>query len=220
LKRIVIFGMGDIAQVVYWYLTKDSPYKIVAFTVHKQFMKNKRLFGLPVVPFEEIEMLYPPDNFGMFVAVGYKKVNRLRKEIYRQAKKKGYKLISYINSKVIQWGEIEIGENCFIFENNVIQPFVKIGNNVIIWSGNHIGHHSSIGDHCFITSHVVISGNVKIEPLCFIGVNATIRDGIKIARESVIGAGAVILHSTKEKGVYKGTPAKLLEINSSQLTNL
>lgn len=69
-----------------------------------------------------------------------------------------------------------MGDNCFVFENQTIQPFVKIGNDVIIWSGNHIGHHSMIGDHCFISSHVVISGNVKIEPYCFLGVNSSIRD--------------------------------------------
>jgi sugar O-acyltransferase (sialic acid O-acetyltransferase NeuD family) len=148
----------------------------------------------------------------MFVAIGFTRRNRARSEIYYECKNKGYELISYVNSKAVLWDEVPMGDNCFIFENNVIQPFVRIGSNVIIWSGNHIGHHSVIGNHCFIASHAVISGNCTIEDGCFIGVNATLMDGIRVARNSLIGAGALILHDTVEGAVYKGSetlPCKL-----------
>lgn len=217
MKKVVIFGTGDIAQVVHYYLTHDSNYEIVAFTVDEDYLKEKQLFNLPVVPFEEVERYYPPEEFAMFIAIGYKQVNKLRAQKYYSAKKSGYRLISYVSPKSIVWGNVEVGDNCFVFENQTIQPFVKIGDNVIIWSGNHIGHHSVIGDHCFITSHVVISGNVKIEPYCFLGVNATIRDGITIARECVIGAGAIILKNTTEKGVYRGKAAELYSGDSSKV---
>jgi len=220
LKKVIIFGTGDFAQLVHYYLTHDSQYEIIAFTANKQFINNEKLFGLPVVPFEEIESKYPPTDFDMFIAIAYSKINKTRASIFQEAKNKGYDLISYINSKTTTWDDLTIGENCFIFENVVIQPFVKIGNDVIIWSGNHIGHHSIINDHCFITSHVVISGNVIIEPYCFLGVNSTLRDGIHIAKECVIGAGAVILEDTKEKGVYSVNSAKLLPMNSNELKHL
>ena len=95
------------------------------------------------------------------------------------------------------WPGTEIGDNCFIMENNVIQPFASIGNDVIMWGGSFVGHESVIKDHCFVASHAVISGLVTIEPNCFIGVNATIRDEITIARECVLGAGVVVMKSTK-----------------------
>lgn len=220
MKKIIIFGTGDFGRVVHFYLTHDSPYQIAAFTANKWSIKEKELFGLPVVPFETIESVYSPDEFLMFVAVGYLKMNKVRAQICHEAKEKGYELLTYVNSKVTKWGELDIGENCFIFENVVIQPFVKIGNNVIMWSGNHIGHHSIIGDHCFITSHVVVSGNVKIGPYCFLGVNSTIRDGITIAPECVIGAGSLILEDTKERGVYTSEKAKMLPITSDMLKHL
>jgi sugar O-acyltransferase (sialic acid O-acetyltransferase NeuD family) len=220
MKKVVIFGTGDLAQVAHFYLTHDSPYEIVAFTANRDYIKEDRVFNLPLVPFEEIEEKYPPNKFSMFIAIGYKGVNKLRARIYMKAKEKGYELISYINSKVIKWEDMEIGDNCFIFENQVIQPFVKIGSDVIIWSGNHIGHHSIIGDHCFITSHVVISGNVKIGPYCFIGINATLRDGITIGRECVIGAGSLILRDTKEREVYTAKSAELRSIDSSKLRDI
>jgi sugar O-acyltransferase (sialic acid O-acetyltransferase NeuD family) len=208
--KVLIFGAGSFAEVVYYYLTKDSPFEVVAFTVDEKYITEKEKFGLPVVPFEKIEDVYPPDKFKMFVAIAYRNLNKIRAHKYREAKEKGYELISYICSKAIVWDNVEVGDNCFIFEANVIQPFVKIGNDVIIWSGNHIGHHTTIGDHCFIASHAVISGHVKIEPYCFLGVNATIRDGITIAKECLIGADALIIKDTQERGVYAGHPAKLL----------
>jgi len=207
-EKILIFGTGAFAQVAYVYFMKDSPYEVVAFTVHSEHVKEKQLFNLPIIPFEEVEELYPPEKYKMFVAVGYRNLNKLRAKIYNEAKEKDYELVTYINSKAIHWGEIEIGDNCFIFENNVIQPFVKIGNDVIIWSGNHIGHHSVIGDHCFITSHAVISGFSRIGDYCFIGVNATIIDGIKITSECIIGAGALVVKDIEKSGVYIGQPAK------------
>lgn len=220
MKKVIIFGTGDFGKVVHFYLTRDSPYEIVAFTANQWAIKEKEIFGLPVVPFENIESVYPSSEFQMFVAVGYLKMNKVRAQICSEAKEKGYDLLTYVNSKVTKWGELDIGENCFIFENVVIQPFVKIGNDVIMWSGNHIGHHSTIGDHCFITSHVVVSGNVKIGPYCFLGVNSTIRDGINIAPECVIGAGSLILEDTQEKGVYTSEKAKMLPITSDMLKHL
>lgn len=216
-SRVVIFGTGGFAQVAHFYLTHDSPHEVVAFTVDKEYMKDKELFGLPVVSFEDVKSKYPPDEFQMFIAIAYNNLNKTRADKYHQAKSKGYKLISYLNSKSVHWGNTEIGDNCFIFENQTIQPFVKIGNDVIIWSGNHIGHHSVIGDHCFITSHVVISGYAEIGPYCFLGVNSTLRDGVKVAPECIIGAGALILKDTVEKGVYRGRAAELHSADSSQV---
>lgn len=216
-KPVVIFGLGDFARIASVYLDKDSPHPVAAFTADAQFITERSLVGKPVVPFEQLRESHPPDEYAMFVAVGFRRVNKARAEVYERCKSFGYELISYVCSRAVQWGEIEIGDNCFIFENNVIQPFVRIGNDVVLWSGNHIGHDSTIGDHCFVASHAVISGNVKIGPYCFIGVNATLRDGITIAPECVIGAGATILKDTVEKGVYRGPSTDPMPIRSDQL---
>ena len=167
-----------------------------------RLIKEKTLCGLPVEPFEYIERRYPCQQYDMFIAVGYSDMNRKRARFFEEAKDKGYNLMSYIHPSTIINDEFEMGENCFIFENNVIQPFVKLEDDVIIWTGNVISHHTTIMKHCFIVSHTAIAGNTTIEPYCFIGMNATIRNSVKIARECVIGAGSVILHDTNEKEVY------------------
>jgi sugar O-acyltransferase (sialic acid O-acetyltransferase NeuD family) len=220
MKPVVIFGTGTFAEVAYVYLTQDSPHRVAAFTVHEKYLREPVLLGLDIVPYETLEQHFPPSECALFTAVGFTRVNRARTEIYQDCKRRGYECISYINSRATHWGHFEVGENCFILENNVIQPFVRIGNNVIIWSGNHIGHHATIGDNCFIASHAVISGRVTIEPSCFIGVNATLRDGITIRAESVIGAGAIILKDTIEKGVYPGAGTEPGRVRSDQLRGL
>jgi len=218
--KVVIFGVGQLAEVAHFYLTHDSPHEVVAFTVDRDYLERDVCLGLPVVAFESVQETYPPRDFAMFVPVSYQQVNRLRAAKYHEAKAKGYQLLSFVSSRATTWPDLRIGDNCFIFENNVIQPFVQIGSNVILWSGNHIGHHTEIQDHCFLASHIVISGSVIVEPYCFFGVNATIRDGIRIARESVIGAGALILKDTVERGVYIGQGATLLGKPSNELKRL
>ena len=216
-SKIILFGTGNFAQVAHFYLTHDSEHDVVAFTVNESYLTQKELMGLPVVPFERVEREFPPDSFKMYVAVGYRKVNRVRAAIYAEAKRKGYELISYINSKCTHWGDTTIGDNCFIFEDNTIQPVVTIGNDVVIWSGNHIGHHVTIGDHCFITSHVVISGHVSIGSYSFLGVNATTRDNISIGEACVIGAGTLIMKSTKDREVYIGNQTEPDVRNSDEI---
>jgi sugar O-acyltransferase (sialic acid O-acetyltransferase NeuD family) len=220
MEKLIVFGAGDIAELSYYYFSKENKYEICAFTVDKPYLNTESFHNIPVVDFEFVEKQYAPDEYKMFVAISYSQVNKIRAEKYYQAKNKGYKLISYISEKATIFDNVELGENCFILEDNTIQPFVKIGNNVTLWSGNHIGHHSIIGDHCFVTSQVVISGGVKIEPFCFIGVNSTIRDHITIAKECVIGAGSIIMKDTIDKEVYIPSRTEPSKLKSNQLRGL
>jgi sugar O-acyltransferase (sialic acid O-acetyltransferase NeuD family) len=214
---VVLFGLGDFARIARVYLAEDSPHEVVAFTANERYIANGELDGVPVVPFERLTETHPPDRCAMFVAIGFSGVNRARREVYEQCKGLGYELITYVNSKTTHWGELEIGDNCFVFEENVIQPNVRIGNNVILWSGNHIGHDSTIEDHVFIASHAVVSGNVTIGESSFVGVNATFRDAIKVAPQCVIGAGALIMKDTVEGGVYSVRGTKALDKKSWDL---
>ena len=136
------------------------------------------------------------------------------------ARSMGYRLASYVSSRATVLNEGRIGDNCFIFEDNTIQPFVTIGDNVVLWSGNHIGHHSTIKDHCFIASHVVVSGGVEIDEQCFIGVNATLRDHIKIGARCVIGAGTLLLADAEPEGVYIGIATERANIQSTNLRKI
>jgi sugar O-acyltransferase (sialic acid O-acetyltransferase NeuD family) len=202
MKPVVLFGTGDFARVARVYLDADSPYEVVGFTVDEAYLDADELEGLPVIPFERLVERHPPTTHSLFVAIGFSRVNAVRAKVYSRCKAQGYELISYVSSKSAVWGDLEHGDNCFVFEENVLQPNVRLGNDVILWSGNHIGHDSTIGDHCFLASHVVVSGNVKISESCFVGVNATLRDGINVGARCIIGAGTLIMRDTEEGSVY------------------
>lgn len=219
-KQLVIFGSGDIAQLAHFYFGTDSDHEVVAFTVDGAYLADKNFCQLPVVPFEEVAVDYPPDRYEFFVALSYSKLNAVRKEKYLTAKAMGYRMASFISSRATVLNDRRIGENCFIFEDNTIQPFAIIGNNVTVWSGNHIGHHATIKDHCFISSHVVVSGGVEIGEQCFIGVNATLRDHIKVGNRCVIGAGALLLADAEPEGVYIGAATDRAKVPSSRLRQI
>ena len=217
MAKLIIFGAGDIARLAHYYFTRDSEHEVVAFTVDQKYRESDKFLDLPLIPFEEVSNTYPPGEYKMFVALSYAKMNKLREEKYRQAKSSGYELVSYVSSRCSFLTDNPVGDNCFILEDNTIQPFVKIGNNVTLWSGNHIGHDAVIEDHCFLASHIVVSGYVRIRNNCFIGVNATLRNSITIAPETLIGAGAVIMKDTVEKGVYLPQRAELFSKKSDEI---
>jgi sugar O-acyltransferase (sialic acid O-acetyltransferase NeuD family) len=218
MAKVIIFGVQDFAQLANFYLQHDSEHEVVAFSVNRDYLPDNKSFeGLPVVAFEKVEESYPPSDFKFFAPMSPRRMNRLREHIYRQIKEKGYELISYISSKATVFRGTSIGDNCFILEDNTIQPFASVGNNVILWSGNHIGHHSIIKDHVSFTSHVVLSGHCVVEPFSFFGVNSTIRDGVHIAEGSLIGMAASVTSDTEPWGVYKGNPAKKGETLSKDL---
>ncbi len=217
MKQLVIYGTGETAAMAYEYFSHDSPYRVVAFTVEKRFINKKTFLRLPVVPFEMVSKTYSAKTHEMFVAISYTQLNRLRAKYYFQAKKKKYRLATYISSRAFVWPSATIGDNCMIFEHNVIQHGVTIGNDVFLWSGNHIGHQATIGDHVFISSHCVLSGYCRIGAYSFLGVNSTYNDRIAIAPDTIVGSGAVVIKNTQKGKVYVGNPAKTLEKTSYEV---
>jgi len=213
-EKIVVVGAGEQAELAYEYFTHDSPHEVVAFSVESEFLDREELFGLPVVPFEEITERYDPGAHRAFVAISSTQLNRIRMRLFREVKERGYECVSYVSSRAFVWHDVEIGENSFVFEHNVLQYGVSVGDNVILWSGNHVGHQTSIEDHCFVSSHVVISGFCTIGRASFLGVNSCFADELTVAPDCVIGAGAVVVKDTKPRKVYVGNPAKPLDRDS------
>ena len=217
MAKVIIFGIQDFAELAHYYLENDSEHEVIAFCVNEKYIPEDKVFkNLPIVPFETVEKIYPASEYDFFAPMSPQQMNRLRENVYNDIKQKGYKLISYISSKATTFDNT-IGDNCFILENNTIQPFTSIGNNVILWSGNHIGHHSVIKDHIMFTSHVVLSGHCVVENYCTLGVNATIRDGITIAEGTFVAMAASIIKNTEPWGLYKGNPATKSEKSTKEL---
>lgn len=219
-KPLVIFGAAQIAELAWFYFSHDSAYEPVAFTVDRAYIESETLLGLPVIAFEELTATYAPGQVEIFVALSYAKVNAVRASKVQTVREAGYQCASYVSSKATVFPGFAAGENCFILEDNTIQPFAQIGDNVTLWSGNHIGHHSIIEDNCFISSHVVISGGVRVGANTFIGVNSTVRDHVTIGPRCVIGAGSLLTADAAPDGVYTAAAAERSRVPSSRLRNI
>lgn len=221
MKKVIIFGVGENAQLLKYYLENDvnykDEYKVVAFTLDKDYIKEEIFMGLPLIPFEEIEKYYTPKDFYCFVAVGYKNMNELRAKKLFQVKEKGFKTMNYISSKACTYNDLEIGENNFIMDSQVIQPFVKIGNNNVFYGGGVISHHSTIGNNCFFGAGVVIAGGTIIKDNCFIGVNSIISGKVTVEYKTFVSAGGRISKNTKQKGVYITETSKRYKIDSTEI---
>lgn len=216
-KKLVIFGTEDFADIAFEYFTYDSEYEVVGFTIDAEYRKVETKFGLPVVTFEEVDKVFPPSEHEIYAAVVYGKLNRIRRDICNRAKDKKYRLASYISSNAFVWRNVELGEHCFVFEDNTIQPFVKVGDNVIFWSGNHIGHHSVIGSHCFISSHVVISGWNRIGDFSFLGVNSTLANNTTIGEACWLSQGAVVAGEVPDGQIVLANKSEFKPLNEKAL---
>ena len=214
---VIVFGVGQVAETVHYYLSRESDHQVVGFTVDGEYQASDSLLGLPVVPFERVAETFPPERCGIYVAMSFRKLNRPRAAKLREAEAMGYRAISHVSPRAVVWDGFVAQPNTFIMEHNTIQPFVTIGRNTIVWSGNHIGHHSTIGDNVFVSSHVVVSGAVSVGDNSFLGVNATLRDNIRIGAYNIIGAGTLILKDTEDFAVYPGKGTEPAAIRSDRL---
>ena len=217
MAKIVIFGAGDIARLAEFYFSTDSEHEVVAFTVDAGHLTGETFLDRPLIPFDRVASVYPPSSHKMFVALSYAKMNKVREAKYGEARAAGYELVSYVSSRCSFLTRYPIGDNCFILEDNTVQPFVRIGSNVTLWSGNHIGHDSTIGDHSFVSSHVVVSGHVTVGVNCFLGVNATIGNGVTIAEFTLVGAGALIMKDTTPRAVFAPSRTERFKKTSDQI---
>jgi sugar O-acyltransferase (sialic acid O-acetyltransferase NeuD family) len=217
--KVVVFGAGKIAEVFHGLLADDETHSVAGFTCDREFL-SESTSGLPVVAFDEVESRFPPAEYAMFVAIGYHGLNSIRAERCRQARTKGYRLISWISPRAHVPKGCTIGANCIVMDGASLQPYACLGDNVFVWDGAVVGHHARVGDHCWIASNCTISSTAAIEPLCFFGVNAAIGHGVTIGARSIIGAGTVITRSTAPDGVYIAPDTERFRLDSGRFMKI
>ncbi|TAN50231.1 MAG: acetyltransferase [Methylococcaceae bacterium] len=216
--NVVIFGNGKIASLVWYCLSHDSPWCVKGFAVDRAYLKDAVHEGLPVVAFEDLPSLYPPAEVRLIIPLGYTHINGLRRERYMQAKALGYGFASYVSKRASIWPDLQIGENCLIYEQAIIQPFARLGDNVIVRSGAYISHHCVLGSHTFVGGRATLGGYVHTGEQAVIGLSAVIRPGIHLAERSFAGVGAVVVANTEPDAVYLGNPARKITKSAMEAT--
>lgn len=219
-EKLVIVGTGETADIAFEYFTYDGTYDIVAFSVNRHYLSDKTYHDMPLVALEELSDIFHPDTHKIFVAMSSGALNRNREGVYHFVKQLGYQCVSYVSPNAFVWKTAKIGENCFIFENNIIQHGVEIGDNVVLWSGNHIGHQTKIKDHAFLSSHCVISGYCEVGENSFLGVNCALADHVTIGRDCFVGMGAAVSRNLPENTLIKAPKSEVSKLTAKKFCSV
>ena len=199
-KKLIIFGADLMAKMIYFYFSRDSDYEVVAFTVDRTYIKSDDFMGIKLVPFEDIQLNYPPSKFDMFIGIGTSNMNVNREKKFFEAKEKGYYLAKYISPSAICHSEI--GENTVVGDMAIINPYVEIGYNNYFWEHVFIGNDSVIGNHSSFSPKSVVGTYSRIEDNVILGTSSVVKTSVLVAKKTLVGAVCYISDDTKEKGIY------------------
>lgn len=216
---VVVFGAGQIAEVAKVYIEAHGPDRIVGFTVDGAFKQSDSFGGLPLVAWEDLESHFPPGTVKLLGPLSYRRLNDFRRDRHQEGKARGYGFTSFIHPDCHIY-TAAIGENAFILEGNVIQPFVRIGDGVMMWSGNHIGHHTVLGDYCFVASQVGIGGAATIGDGCFLGGKVGIEAGVTIGRQCFLDTATFIKADLPDESVVSRKSDPVARFGSPRLKRL
>ena len=206
MKKIIIYGITDMAEYVSYFINRDSKVDIVAYTVEKKYKDKDKILNCEVVEFENIEDIYPPSEYELFIAIGPTEMNKVRERYFVLAKEKGYTLYTYISNHAIV--SSSLGENNFIGDFSVINPNVQFGNNNIMYEHCVIASNASIGNSCYVAPRAIVGSHAKVLNNIILGMNSVVNTEVIVANESLIGAQVYVSKDTIFKGVYgqKSTP--------------
>ncbi|WP_452220385.1 NeuD/PglB/VioB family sugar acetyltransferase [Lacinutrix salivirga] len=212
MKKLLIIGTGDYAQMAYYYLSNQ--YDIIGFAEEAAYRVLRDFNELPIFNFEDIKGKFNPEEVSVLVAVGPNQINTIRERLFLEIKKMEFTCITYIHPSAQVWNQDHIGENSFIFPNAIVEPYATVGSNCVLWSNAILSHHSTVNDHCFMAPGSSVSGRATIKKNCFLGINSTVRDNIIVEENCIVGAGAIIKKNTVKNGVYSPKGTELYNVNS------
>ena len=210
-QQVIIYGDSNFAEQVYYQLKTDGRYKILAFTVDETKYQKNSFNGLPVIPFQQLIKKYSPNEVEIFPAIGYSKLNTIRKIATTEIEQAGYKLFTYISKNAHVSINAEIGCGCYICEFVSIGSNSKIGKSTIILPHASIAHDVNITSYSFLSHSTTIGGFTSIKNNTFFGLGSIVKNNITVDEFNIIGAATNVIKSTEPYGIYIGNPATRLK---------
>lgn len=127
----------------------------------------------------------------------------------------------------------EIGDNCNICANVMIENEVRIGDNVTVKSGVQLWDGITLEDGVFIGPNVTFTNDriprsknpdwklerTRVKKGATIGANATVLPGLTIGENAMIGAGSVVTKDVPANQLWLGNPAKFVKYLNINIIN-
>lgn len=199
-KRLVVWGISELSEMISWYLKNDDSYEIIGYTLDDEYVKQDSFLSKPMIPYSELKNT-TDTSFEVLVTIGYSQMNDVRKQIIERLKSAGFVISDYIHPSSLVYSS-KIGVGNIILENCSVGAFTEIGDGNIIYPSTTLAHHSRIGNYNFFSIECAVAGHVNIGNNCFFGVNCTVKNDITISDYTLVGAAAYINHDTDKYSVY------------------
>lgn len=209
MRKLVIYGAGSQTRQFLAEVERFGAADPVALTVDREYLREERKWGLPVVAYEDCAALYPPEYFDM-LAIGPYERARPRENMYWKARAGKYRLVNYISPKAFIDAEPVMGDNNIIYAGADIGFEGRMGSDNIVRQQVYLGHEFDIGDHNVISPGCTIGGRLKMGSRCWIGLGASVRDEITVGDDCLIGMGAAVVKHVESYAVVMGVPGKVV----------
>lgn len=208
LKGVVIFGTTQLASITWYCIEQEGDLPVVGFTADRSHLATDTLHGLPTVAFERLRDVFPPDEYCLHLAIGWRGMNGLRASKLAQARQLGYAVYSHVAQQAQTYPDLVTGVHCALSRGTFIGPFSSVGDNVLMFGRTNIGHHVAIESDCFVAGGAQVCGGAVIGRGSVLGAGCIVLDGVRVAPRTFIGAGSLVNRDTEENGVYVGSPAR------------
>lgn len=201
MKPVVVYGNGAMARVLQSFAAETFP--IVGFTVDAACIGDgeTHFCGLPLVPFEDVAIHFPPERFDALVAVGFADMNDLRRARHDAFAAMGYRFARYVHPSVVLHPDVVIEDDCLVYDHVALHPGTRVARGSFIASNASLGHDCRVGAFSWINSGVALAGGVEVGEQAFFGVNASVADGVCLGVRSYVGAGTLVVRDTEAESV-------------------
>jgi UDP-3-O-[3-hydroxymyristoyl] glucosamine N-acyltransferase len=209
-KPVIVYGTTVIAKMLFFDSADNPDFHIAAFAADPEYVSGDSFLSVPLIPFDQVEQIYSPENFDMIAAVAGSSDMRGHAAYYLRAKAKGYTIRKYVSQRAVVTLGTKMGENSIVFPFAYIGPEGVIEENVIIRQNAYLGHNIGVGSHSFIGVGCQIGGGCKVGSFSYLSIGSTITDHIVLGRETLVGAGSVVINDTLPFSKVVGNPARLI----------
>lgn len=217
IKRIAVAGSGQAAEILLDYLSEDERYEVVTIIADLSEVDQKLTHcGFPLISVDEFIANDFLQTVGVFMAVGYRNLNRDRDQFFRRLKRSGVNFLTYVHPRANVSNSVQLGIGSVVLAGSVLEPFVKVGENSVIWNNCTIAHHAVIGDNCWIAAGAIISGHACVGNNCFIGIGSIVTNRVTISELSIIGAGVLATQNVSPQSVLIANSSERLNFSSER----
>lgn len=215
-KKIIVFGNGGHAKTIYGYFYDENIVK--GFVVDDAFVEAQPVIGeMQVLPFSRILEIFPPTEYAVLVALGFKDLNQLRKDKTKELLALGYEFVSFIDRSVRVPHYYNVGTNTIVIGYTDIHEGVTINSGVFVSSGVVLGHDSVLEDYSWIGSGVVLTGCVRVGQSSVLGMNVSVKQNTSLSHHTLISPNAFVNMDTPPYSSILTPPGKAVPIDSRKL---